>query len=390
MKLFCIFPTVFAVLFSLVFSSGLFAAIDSQAPVVKLRTSCQEGTVTLDNCFTTMAGLLNWTYSTRLPSASSPLLVDIGPGSFGGFTCNGSGYITLRGAGNKNTVLGATVVGVSGTGPGCTQLVFQDLSIVNNSGTAFTWWGSGSASYSNIELTGTGFAWWDIRYSPAPASQHYWWNAVLTAFPDNLSGSPTATFLTYGAIHRFYGSEVNAFAIGDGAMAVNVSGGFGAGEIQMYGSAIRAKANPGATLAVLRGIDVGGGQTFHFHGGSIGVDGTAAGSSDVSVEGITGVSNSTVHVLEVAYALKPKGTGSASRVLGLDPGPSRHLPFLWGNGLTPPTISSQNGADLFIETDCSTTGCQIAGTETHLLIYNQSCTTNGPWFDVVTGRCRGL
>jgi hypothetical protein len=32
----------------------------------------------------------------------------------------------------------------------------------------------------------------------------------------------------------------------------------------------------------------------------------------------------------------------------------------------------------------------LAGTESHLLIYNNVCTALGPWFDVVTGKCRGL
>jgi hypothetical protein len=390
MKPFRIFFIFFAAFLALSFTSSLSAAIDPQAPVVKLRTSCQEGSSTLDNCFTTMAGLLNWTYSTRLPSATLPLLVDIGPGSFGGFSCNASGYITLRGTGRHNTILGFTQVGASGSGPGCTQLAFQDLSIVNTSGMAFQWWGSGSASYSNIEITGGDFAWWDIRYGPTP-SQHYWWNSVL----NSTSGSGGATFQTYGAIHRFYGGEVNLYATGgdssDPATAVNVNSVAGVpGEIQMYGSAIRAKANPGSTLDFLRGINVGGNQTFHLHGGSIGVDATAAGSTDASTEGIRGGgATSTVHVLEVAYALKPKGTGSAIRAFGLPLGPSASLPFLWGNGPTPPAISSQKGADIFIETDCSNTGCQTAGTETHLLIYNGSCAgAGGPWFDVVTGTCR--
>ncbi|MEW6330878.1 MAG: hypothetical protein AB1560_05390 [Pseudomonadota bacterium] len=393
MKSFRIFSAVVAVLFSFIFSTGLSAAIDSQAPVVKLRTSCQEGSITLDNCFTTMADLLNWTYGTRLPSASLPLFVDIGPGSFGGFTCNASGYITLRGAGRHNTVLGPTVVGLIGGGPGCTQLSFQDLSIVNNNGFAFQWNGSGSASHVNVELTGTIAAWWDITY--ANRSQHYWWNAVL----NSTSNSGQSTFQVYGSVHRFYGGEVNLTAVGNGAQAVYVGNAGVPGELQMYGSAIRSKANPEATLSVLRGVQVDHGQAFHLHGGSIGVDATAAGNPNVSAEGIKGlteidddgipISTSTVHVLEAAYVLKPKGTGTASRVLGLAPGFQASVPFLWGNGPTPPTIISQKGADMFIETDCSSVGCQTAGAETHLLVYNGSCSgSGGPWFDVVTGACR--
>ncbi|MHB8473955.1 MAG: hypothetical protein ACYDC8_14140 [Gammaproteobacteria bacterium] len=385
-------PVVFAVLLSLFFASELFAAIDPQAPVVKLRTTCQEGAVTLDNCFTTMPDLLTWTYGTRLPSASLPLLVEIGPGSFGGFSCNASGYITLSGAGRKNTVLGGTVVGVNGGGPGCTQLVFQDLSITNITGTALTWWGSGSASYSNVELTGSDFAWWDYRFGAATASQQYWWNSVL----NSTSGAGKATFQTYGAIHRFYGGEVNLKATGGDASSpasavhVNAAGGV-PGDIEIYGSAVHSTASPGATLSALVGAQVDIGQTFHMHGGSIGVDATAAGSTSVNVTGINagGDGSTIVHVLETAFALKPKGTGTASRLIGAAPGIGVASPFLWANGPTPPAISSQNGADLFVQTNCAATGCQNTGTETHLLIYNNSCTgAGGPWFDVVTHSCR--
>lgn len=223
-------------------------------------------------------------------------------------------------------------------GPGCAKLGFQDLSIVSAVDQAFEWWGAGSASYSNIELTGGGFAWWD--YS-STQSQHYWWNSVL----NSTSGAGSATFQTYGAVHRFYGGEVNLKATGGTAAtpvaAVNANSAAGVpGEIQMYGSAIRAKVSPGATLAMLNGVNVGSNQTFHLHGGTIAVDATAAGSADVSVRGIqsafSGSNNlSTVHVLDVGYVLKPKGLGTADRLYGLG-GPGMDAPFYWGAGTAPP------------------------------------------------------
>lgn len=360
--------------------------------VVYLRQNCGM----MQNCATTMAEVLTWTYNTRLPSASFPLLIDIGTGSFGGFTCNASGYITLRGAGRHNTVLGFTIVGLNLAGPGCTRLAFQDLSIVGGD-RGFEWWGGGSASYSNIEITGGQYAWWD--YSSG-GSQHYWWNSVL-----NSTSSGTATFQTYGATHRFYGGEVNLNATGGSlgypaaAVWVNDSGGV-SGEIQMYGSAIRARASPGAIVVALAGVRVGFNQTFHLHGGSIGVNASAAGDANVNVEGIRSVydsdsgTGSTVHVLESAYALTGKGSGTVRRISS-PPGVGVAAPFLWSNGPNaPPITSSQKGADMYVETDCSAAKCSGAatadGTETHLMIYNSSCATDGPWFDVVTGRCRGL
>ena len=58
------------------------AAIDSDASIIKLRTSCIEGGATLDNCFESMDDVINWILTTRQPNSSAPLLVDIGPGDF--------------------------------------------------------------------------------------------------------------------------------------------------------------------------------------------------------------------------------------------------------------------------------------------------------------------
>lgn len=381
--------------FSLVFFTNLAFAVntaDPSATIVSLRTDCG----TQENCFDSMQALLSWA-NTRQPNAMSPLIVDIGPGSFGGFSCakagisqNISGYITLRGSGRGNTTLGATEVF------GCQQLVFQDLSIVNLNGSGFavTWWSVGSAKFSNVELTGKEFAWWEFRGFGNPQGQFYWWDSILNATP----GSGGATIQLYGNVHRFYGGEINSYAMTAGAYAVSLNNAAGLpSELQMYGSAVRAKANPGTNLTSLTGVRVDLNQTFHLHGGSIGVDATDAASAAVSVTGLQGASNSddpslnsVVHVLEAAYALKPKGSGGTTRLTGVPAGMGLQSPFLWPNGPNPPVITSQKGADLFVETDCASAGCQSSGTETHLHIYNNACTTAGPWFDVVTGRCRGL
>lgn len=350
------------------------------------------------NCATTMSELLSWTYTTRQPTASSPLLIDIGPGTFGGFTCGPiaptttDGYLTLRGAGRHNTQIGPTTIN------GCNQIGIQNLSIVNTNGDAITWGYGGSATFSDIEVTAVlGKAWMDY----APTNGHgpivYWWNSVL-----NATGTQPV-FQTDGGVHRCYGSEFNLTASGDNLYgAVHLLHGLGqSGEIQLYGSAIRVNAQPGANVSNLLGVLAKIGRKFHLHGGSIGVNASSSGNANANVMGIQGTAYpdsgaaSTIHVLETAFALTAKGTGTTKRLFGVPAGKGMESPFLWSNGPNaPPLTSSQNGADMYVETDCSALKCSSSsaadGTETHLMIYNNSCATDGPWFDVVTSRCRGL
>jgi len=71
---------------------------------------------------------------------------------------------------------------------------------------------------------------------------------------------------------------------------------------------------------------------------------------------------------------------------------------VWPTGSLPPNATgetggaqSETGQDMFVETDCGSGGdCSGGGSETHLMIYNSSCSTAGPWFDVVTGACRSV
>lgn len=95
-----------------------------------------------------------------------------------------------------------------------------------------------------------------------------------------------------------------------------------------------------------------------------------------------------VHANESSYNLVNNGGGLITRIL--NNGGHVHAPYTWENHDNPPAINSVTGADMAVENDCSSAGCQSTGTETHLLVYNTNCTANGPWFDVVTGKCRGL
>lgn len=74
---------------AVILSQGALAANDPNATVVKLRTSCLENNLTLNNCFTTTRALQTWIDAR--PVSAGPLSVEIGPGTFGSpFTCNKS------------------------------------------------------------------------------------------------------------------------------------------------------------------------------------------------------------------------------------------------------------------------------------------------------------
>ena len=125
----------------LTFSSGAFASIDINAPVVKLRTDCTESGVTLNNCFTKSSDLTYWMANTRTPkpSVNSPVRVEIGPGIFGGLIlgCDPAigytGYISFVGAGRgQTTIQGTSVTDISKrpiSAFSCTNLNFSDLEV---------------------------------------------------------------------------------------------------------------------------------------------------------------------------------------------------------------------------------------------------------------------
>lgn len=199
MRSFRIFPAV-ALLICLFFSSSVFAVavIDNNASVVRLRTSCQEGTTSLDNCFTTMGSLTNWINNTRRPGASSRLLVEIGAGTFGrlALTCDASagytGYISFAGAGPEQTVI---LFGASSIPPfgiiqsnGCTNLSFSGLSVRDGGYGYIVWNGGGSSYWSNVvvDVSARG---WSEDVCGASKGEHYWFGSRFINRPVATIGS---------------------------------------------------------------------------------------------------------------------------------------------------------------------------------------------------------
>jgi hypothetical protein len=110
--------------------SAVQAAVDSDASLVYLRSSCTVNGAGVDNCFTDLNTLNSWIWNTRLPSASQPLEVEIRAGTFAGqFSCNNSGYVTLSGAGRDQTTITNASFPIATTG--CTGLVFRQFTVEN-------------------------------------------------------------------------------------------------------------------------------------------------------------------------------------------------------------------------------------------------------------------
>lgn len=188
--------------------------------------------------------------------------------------------------------------------------------------------------------------------------------------------------------HWYFGGEIG----GDGVTALLIAN--GKGDFRAFGTVIHANAHPSGTVALA--IDVTGGD-LHMHGGIINVNGTQSTATDVDVTAVRLGGNSLAHTPGTAYALKPKGAGSTTRLLDLQKfttgtaNPQLQAPFLWPAGINPPVLTvSKEGADIFVETDCGSDGnCNGGGSQAHMMVFNaDECGAADPWLDSVTGRCR--
>ncbi len=383
---------------SLTISNSVYAALDPNAEVVHVRQNCGQ----LTDCSSSMTEIADWIHFTRHPSVNNPVIVDIGPGQFSGFYCSGDGNITLRGSGANNTQLvGNTAISVDS----CTNLSFEHLT-VKGSYKGINWTGPGNSSYTDVVLAVDGnavtYAWFDNCDASNQISVHYFFGSKIIA---------EGNFYNFGYYSNcaetwFYGSEITAKAkqpSGYHVLAnvpVRVAGQNSI--VQVYGSAVRAIRGSSDKFYKIAGnqglvaAQAQNGASFHMHGGIL--TATAAGANqDNDAAGILALGGSFVHVIDTAFNVRGSGNGTAYRIFK-DATSTVSSPFQWAASADVPvgndfgsSIKSETGADMFVETDCDTTGnCQNSGTDTHIMIYNDNCTTDGPWFDTTTGRCRGV
>lgn len=370
-------------LVSILCGTGVSAAVDPAAAVVKVRKDCTENGVTLANCFTNMAALTNWMANTRSPkpNASNPLRVEIGPGTFGNadifITCNPAanytGYTSFEGAGNGQTVLKGTGSGASSplTVDSCTELSFSHLTITTTFYGGILWKGGGNSRWNDVNVIGVARAWYEEECG-ATRGSHYWSGSKLTA------SSKFSIATTYRATcdeSWLFGSEVvasvpvNEYPANGGAVVAG-----GNGIIHVYGSVLRAliegpQAASGVPAASA-GADEAGGE-IHIHGTGIDV----ISNTGKNIVALYAQSNGMIHANASAYNMST--TGTKTRIVNT--GGHVHASYLWEEHAEAPSITSVNGADMAVVTNTS-------DGQPHLVIYSSSCASK--WFDTVTGACR--
>lgn len=376
-------------------------AVDPDAEIIELRTSCTVGGNAIDDCFTTMSTVLSWISDTRQPTKSTPLLVRIGPGSFGPYSCTNSGWISLQGAGREHTIVGAGATH-GATVANCQDLGFSDLTVRGDEiGVTFN--GNSSSTWNNADLIGgktSGesaqpvYAWLDGFGSQL----HYLFGTRLIA---EASHKRVAAASSGFAEVWFYGGDVVVRGTPNTPAEVEA---YAAATLvyqadwRFFGTTIRAVLGDATHMKVvlpISGIPSGfggifavGGAKVHLHGSIVSVDASGADPlTNYDALGIGSFNAGMVHTPGTAFVVKAAGSGQVVRVTGQNV----QSPFLWQAGTEPPVagLDSLVGQDLYVETDCNATSCSIGSnrTDPHLMIYKPDC-TNSPWFDVVRGVCR--
>jgi hypothetical protein len=402
---------VLAMLFSAAMvSQAAHAVIDSNATVVKLRTSCSEGGTTLNNCFVALetisgnplSGLQAWIDN----RANAPLTVEIGPGNFKNFKCNSKDDISLKGSGPAQSILTGSGITYGLEATNCARFNVQDLTVTNN-GFTLVWNGTGSSRWTNVTIQSTAAGVWAdgladngcpiINNSNKPV--HYWFNSRLLGTGMN--------YIAACSDNWFFGSEImvtgpSLFLPGvASALVVGTSIGTTTAtpEAHVYGSVIRVNVGlsdsypvptAGNTSGVIAVVATRVGEV-HLHG--TGIDVINTGGLGNTIAALSAYAGGSIHAHGSAYNLK-KGNGATAKAVRIikDTNTATHVhaPYQWEEHATLPVITSVDGADMAIETDCSSSGCATAGSEPHLFIYRGSfCTgANGPWWDVIAKKCR--
>lgn len=389
---------------------------DPSASVVFLRQNCDVGGVPLENCFESMdvlAGFSNswiWTVRTPSPSQLDPLIVEIGPGEFGTFHCRGvgNGFVTLRGAGREVTTLtGGDPISVTD----CDQLSFIALG-TRGTQTGALWRGSGDSSWFDVQLVAEGsavfdagiYGWLDVT-NGGECGAHYFHESEIRAVSAGSQNRQYAWgFLASCAETWFFGGEIHLdLSEFTGDFAFNGSGGVvddfvagvavaGTGDFRAFGSTIHAEV--GSTTPGLPNLygarSLGGNGIFHSHGGLIEVKAsdTPTAGAGVNAIGLKTEPGVFMHTPGTAFILEAHSSASKKRV-DASAGGTALSPVLSPASADPPDIASQHGSDVFVETDCGSSGlCDAGGTEAHLMVYDATCATNGTWRDMTTNACR--
>ncbi|TCV82905.1 hypothetical protein [Sulfurirhabdus autotrophica] len=367
-----------------------YAAIDNTAPAVKLQTSCTEAGVALNNCFTSMGALTSWINYTRLPNKTAPLVVNIGPGTFGrlALTCNAAanytGYVSFSGSGPKQSVIqfaagGSPPFGIIESN-GCTNLSFSSLRVSSGDSAGgmnygyIVWNGGGMSQWSNVvaEVSARG---WSEDTCGSTKGEHYWMgsrfvNTALVGIGTGYSATCDDSW--------FIGSEITLTTRKKGILTA-YNGDFVAisaannTEVHVYGSVIRA-IGPDASTSTgsLTAVSATSNGQVHLHG--TGIDVLSAEARNVIA--LSAASGGMIHANGSAYNLST-ASGTVTRIA--NNGGHIHAPYLWEHIPTAPLISV-TGADM------TTVATGTSDGHPHLAIYDTTCVSK--WYDTVDKVCR--
>lgn len=346
------------------------AAVDSDAAIINLRTSCTENGNTVDNCFTNLPEMNTWIWNSRMPApdATSPLKINIGPGTFNGtFTCdsepwNGKNYgsVTIQGSGIHNTILQNSSGPISTTR--CHNLVFNDMTL-KNYGTLFGVKNlGGSTVWNNIRIEGIGYAWFDSPNACNTKGSHYWFNSTIVA--TTASGS-TKAYYTGCDESWFFGSELIAKSSSGISQPIQSNG----GEVHVYGSVIRALPSDNNSAVAVQALN---GGEVHIHGTGIDVIGTGSNS----LTALAASTGGSIHANETSYVMKTGEGGTKTRVS--NSGGSIAAPYQWQTGATPPDVNTETGYDTVVITNTS-------DNHPHMVISDNTCASK--WYDINSSAC---
>lgn len=367
---------------------------DPNATVIYLRTSCNVANVdgagegTMENCFENMTGALGvtkWIYARTNPQA---LLIDIGPGTFGGFTCSlkPGGELSFRGAGIDKTI----IAGITNNACSNANWGFSDLTVkVEGTANAVQWLDAGNSSWNNVVLESAGgTSWYDAGGSSNSASgglsdqpcdpgeqgtHRFFAVRFITDAATNGVEGGSGGFLSRCGDDWLWGSEILFTLAAGGTGSAIVSNG-PASRIHLYGSNVRAEAASAATSGEVTALLVMNHAEVHSHG--VGIDVIA--NPGMIATAINASSLSEVHAFESSYFMPPAAGLTLRRVV--DGGAQHiHAPFAWAQHPEAPVIQSVSGADTTVVTN-TTDG------HPHMLIYDTTCSSN--WLDMMTKTCR--
>lgn len=375
---------------------------DPNASTVYLRATCNianvdgSGEGTIENCFESMGGSLGvtkWIYARANPQK---LLIDIGPGIFEAFNCSQKpgGELSFRGAGADKTVIN----GVGNRACSNANWTFSDLTVKGIPSTsnnhAVIWLDAGFSSWNNVvlEATGGGFSWYDAGGStnsgtgglsegqclPGEQGTHRFSAVRLITRASTNSGNQgegSIGFLNRCGDNWFWGSEI-VFTPAPGGKGTAISSEGSASRIHLYGSNIRAEADPTATSGSVTAIHVRDGAEVHAHG--VGID--VLPNLGMTGTALDAGTNGQIHASASSYFVSPS-TGITFRRI-VNNGGHVHAPYQWEH-IPTQTFESVTGAD----TATVTLGTSDA--QPHLVIYSKTCPGGASgWYDTTDKVCR--